>query len=131
MTSEAPKIEEFADLLIKLVRDEAIDASERLADGRTKGRRAERWREVIDRSSARDAVEALIPDIVDHALFYLLDAVDNDSLHLAWHRDDGSWVGLSELGRGEMAGWLMMGKGGWIDRFSTKPYFDPSPDLQM
>jgi hypothetical protein len=129
MTRDDPRIDDFAELLMKLVRDEAIDNCERLADGRMKGARAKHWSEVLATASAMNAVTELIPDIVDQVLFYLLDAIDNDRLKLAWRPDNGSWINLADLGHGEMAGWVMSGKGGWIDKFSAKRFFDPLSDL--
>jgi hypothetical protein len=75
-------------------------------------------------------LSAIIPDVVDQVLFHLLDAIDNGQLPVGWPQVDGSLVPLDQLGRAEMAGWLMMGKGGWVDRFSQERSFDPLVDLQ-
>jgi hypothetical protein len=93
-----------------------------------RGARGSRWTEFAD-GRAVDALKALTPDVVDQVLFELLDAIDNERLPLAWRRRDGSYVSLAELGLGELAGWVMMGKGGWIDRYSAQRYFDPLADL--
>lgn len=58
-----------------------------------------------------------------------MDAIDNDLLPLAWQRQEGSCVSLSIAGHGEMAGWVTMGKGGWIERFSQQRFFDYLADL--
>ena len=129
MTPADPTVDGFAELLMRLVRDESIDGCESLLNGEVRGRRAEHWREVVTQSGPKDALGELIPDIVDQVLFSLLDAIDSDSLLLAWRPEDGSWTSLSELGHGEMAGWLMSGKGGWIDKFSAKRFFDPLSEL--
>ena len=43
MSSAEPTIDDFAALLIREVRDEAIDACDSLLSGHMKGVRAERW----------------------------------------------------------------------------------------
>lgn len=129
MSSAEPSIDDFAALLIREVRDEAIDACDSLLSGHTRGVRADRWNETLTSENTADTLAELIPDIVDQVLFNLLDAVDNERLQLAWKPDGTSWIDLSVLGRGEMGGWVMSGKGGWIDRFSAKRFVDPFPDL--
>lgn len=62
--------------------------------------------------------------MVDEVLFELLNAIDNEDLPVAWRRLDGSWIALQNLGRGEMAGWLMGSEDGWRQRFSEQRYFD-------
>jgi hypothetical protein len=131
MTDDS-ELERFARALMA-VRDRSIEAVDRLAAPDTHGRSPsyQRWREVLgDSTAARDAVRALIPDIVDQVLFALLDAVDNNAFPLAWLRKDDTCVPLSELGEGEMAGSLMM-SGGWRQRFSRQPSVDTFKDLTL
>lgn len=73
-------------------------------------------------------MQELLPDVVDQVLFHLLDAIDNDRLPLAW-LDGTSSRPLEELGQGEMGGLLMMGDGGWIERYSSQRHFDPLAGL--
>jgi hypothetical protein len=73
----------------------------------------------------------LLPDIIDQTLFHLLDAIDNGQLPLGWKHNDGSFRDLGDLGQGQMGGWLMMGTGGWLDRFSRQRFFDPLQDLEL
>lgn len=75
-----------------------------------------------------DREVVLIADIVDQVLFHLADAIDNDLLPLAWKHED-SYFPLDAAGHGEMAGWIMSGKGGWIERFSNERFFDYLADL--
>jgi len=122
-------IRQFADTLMQFVRDESISNCDRLADGRTRGPQGDRWRHALGELTAQDAVSLLIPDIVDQVLFHLMDAIDNDQLPLAWQRQDQSHVSLARAGHGEMAGWVAMGKGGWIERFSKQRFNDYLADL--
>lgn len=115
---------------MRLVRDRAIEACDRLASGQMVGPDGERWRELLAQADARTALEALIPDVVDQTLFELLSSVDSDALPLAWRRQNGSYVSLSELGSGEFAGWLM-GSGGWRQQYSTQRSFDPFRELRL
>lgn len=114
---------DFADLLIRLVRDKAIGTCDALAAGRLGGPVGERWKAVLADDEAGTAVRELIPDIVDHAVFYLLHALDGNDLPMAWKREDGTLVSLAELGRGEMAGRLF-GDDGWIARYSSQRHVD-------
>lgn len=122
--AEDVEIARFAQRLIELVRDRAIDDCDQLASGRIRGAQGAAWREALSSAHARQAVELLLPDIVDTTLFELLNAVDNGELSLGWRIEDGSWVPLDELGRGEMGGLLMKGAGGWLEAFSRQRHFD-------
>jgi hypothetical protein len=122
----ADELNRLAELLMRLVRDEAIDVCDRLADGRMGGPDGRRWREVLESGTPRDAVRELIPDVVDQVLFQLLDALDGNDIPLGWRRADGSWVSLYDLGRSEMGGWLM-GTDSWRERYSTQRFFAPEP----
>jgi hypothetical protein len=108
-------------LLIQLVRDRSIKNCDALAAGRIGGEDGRRWRDLLADRRARGAVQELIPDIVDQGLFVLLNALDQGDLPLAWQRSDGSYVDLYDLGKSEMAGWLMGGDAeGWRARYSSQ-----------
>jgi hypothetical protein len=124
-------LDRFAERLIRLVRDRAIIACDQLISGEASGPLADRWREIASTDDARESIEALIPDIVEQTLFQLCDALDNGQLPLGWRRDDGSCVPLEELGQGEMAGWIMMGAGGWVARFSQERFTDAFANLDL
>jgi hypothetical protein len=118
-------LRQFGERLVRLVRDRSISASDwRLAGGDPVG---QRWAQLIPNDDARRAMAAIIPDIVDQVLFELLNAIDNDELPLAWRTTDGSFADLSELGAGEMAGWLMGKAPSWRHDFSTER-ISPEPD---
>jgi len=120
----------FAELLIRLVRDRAIAACDQLADGQTRGPLGDRWRSIVEEPAAREAVKALIPDIVDQTLAELLNALDNGILPLAWRREDNSCIPLEDLGQGEMEGWLM-GRVGWRNSFSQQRFYNLFTDLHL
>lgn len=122
------QLAEFAERLVQQVRDKTIIACDQLAAGEVRGPLGSRWRQASGMNGAA-ALFALIPDIVDEVLFHLLDAIDNGQLQVGLRRTDGSFASLEELGQGEMAGWIAMGKGGWIERYSDQRYFDPLSDL--
>lgn len=122
-------LEEFAGQLMRALRDRAIDACDALNRGAVNGAQGDRWR-VLD-TSTHEALDALIPDIVDQVLFELLAAVDNGSLPLAWLDADGSTHDLARLGASEMAGWFMLGAGGWRDSMSSRRFNDDNAGLQL
>ena len=131
MMSDETELRQFAERFVQLVIDRAIAACDRLAAGEVRGALGERWHNVMADADAHHALIALIPDIVDQALFEFLNAVDNGELPLAWRRADRSFVALEELGKGEMGGWLMMGAGGWLEQCSTQRYFDPHAGMDV
>jgi hypothetical protein len=95
-------LEEFAEALIREVRDVAISNMDRAFDfADVQGRF---WRETVRTDSARVAVLELMPDIVDATLMRLLDAVDEGSLELLFRTKDGNLLDLRKDGRGELLG---------------------------
>lgn len=129
--SADPDLLRFAKSLMRQVRDRAIDACDRFAAGDAAGPMAEQWRSALHSSDTRSALTALVPDIVDQVLFELLDRIDNNRLPLAWGRGNGEWVPLSDLGLGEMAGWLMGSEGAWRQSFSERRFNDYLANLRL
>lgn len=129
MSSNYDEVEQFAQRLIELVRDESIEACDMLSRGDISGRLGDRWRQAMTAENGRRSVTQLLPDVVDQVLFHLLDAIDNDRLPLLWRSQAGASIDLATAGRAEMAGRYVMGRGGWIERFSKQRYFDPLADL--
>jgi hypothetical protein len=128
---ERTELEAFASVLMRLVRDEAIRSCDRLtSSGAETGTEADRWRQLFSTSEARSVAHDLIPEVVDQTLFHFLNAVDNGELCLAWLAADGSAQPLSEIGKGEMAGWLM-GSPGWRHAYSSARFDDPFKDLRL
>jgi hypothetical protein len=108
--SDNPELQDFAQRLVRQVRDRSIASCDQLAGGDVKGALGVRWKSLASRDS-REALKASIPDVVDQVIFQLLVAIDNGQLPLGWRCVDGSCSSLDQLGHGEMAGWFMMGKG--------------------
>jgi len=120
-----PEIEEFAKSLVRQVRDAAIDNCARRYDPGATSLVARRWQALA--ATASDAA-VLVPDAVDDAVFNLLHAIDEGTLHLKFVNDSGREVDLTVEGEGELAGWYMM-TGGWRAMFSEQPYVDDFADL--
>jgi hypothetical protein len=120
---EDQDLRRFAESLVRLVRDPAIATCDRFLSRGYTGPGSERWRRCAEDAHCRDALSALIPDIVDQVLGAMLNSVDNGDMPLAWQRGDRSFVPLEDLGRGEMVGWFM-GSPGWRDRFSEERFYD-------
>ena len=122
-----PAIEEFANLIVRRVRDEAINNCDRILTTNAKSPIAKRWAEAAGDDGAK-AISATIPDIVDQAIFALLDAIDHGQISLQFVASNGTRVDLTEEGLGELAGWYM-GSGGWRASFSKERHVDDFGDL--
>ncbi|KAB2964108.1 MAG: hypothetical protein F9K16_05090 [Thermoanaerobaculia bacterium] len=118
-------IEEFARLLVQNVRDSAIRSCEILTDPEARSPAALRWRAAGVRP---EKAKVVIPDVVDEAVFCLLNAVDQGLLKVKFMTGAGREVDLTEEGSGELAGWYM-GSGGWRAMFSEEPFVDDFADL--
>ena len=97
----SPEIEEFAKILVQQIRDPAIQAAD--ADPRLGA--------------------AVIPDIVDAAVFQLLDAIDNGALSLMFVTSKGRKIDLATEGKHEMSGWYI-GNDGWRSQYAQERYVD-------
>ena len=128
--SRDARLGEFAETLIRCVRDPAIASCDALLSGGMKGTDGERWAEHALNPAVKDALQALLPDIVDRTLYTMLDAIDNGLIPLAWAQTTGECGLLQEIGDSEMAGWLL-GQGGWVSRFSSERWHDPAPGVKL
>jgi hypothetical protein len=122
------ELDRFARLLVRHVRDRAIEVCDHHAAGTMRGPSGRRWDEAL-RKPSREAIMQLIPDIVDEVLFELLNAIDNELLPVAWLGGDGEAAALNELGLGEMAGWYASGE--WPKRFSSQRLADLPGDVKL
>jgi len=126
MTS--PEIEEFAKTLVETVRDAAIRASDLLLDPNAKGPTAKRWRQAMKNGTPAAFAKVVIPEVVDGTIFYLLHAIDEGTLKLAFADSKGKTVDLENEGLGELAGWYAGGD--WPSQYSRERFHERHlPDL--
>jgi hypothetical protein len=111
------EIEEFARLLIRTVRDEAIRSCDSFLAPNQRTPVGRRWAEATD-PAGREAVRMAIPDIVDEAIFHLLNrGLDQGLLPLTFRTANGTSVDLVDAGEGELGGWFMAV---WRQRYSEE-----------
>ena len=120
------EIEEFARILIEKVRDAAIQSCDRRLQPNAGGPIAKRWREAMSLGGSEALAKTLIPDVVDDAMFRLLQSIDQGLLKTLFSASDGRIVDLSTEGLGELSGWYM-GRG-WRDVYSKERFFDVLAD---
>jgi predicted PhzF superfamily epimerase YddE/YHI9 len=116
-----PTLDKFGELLMKRVRDKAIGDWERMVTGEMKGTTAAKVQQQIALLDVqqRDALQKLIPQIIDTTLHHLLFMVEQErSLIPLMSSKDGVDQNLREISDG-LSGELY-GNHGWIARFSTK-----------
>ena len=118
------EIEEFAKLLMREVRDQAIRGNDALLEPHARSPVAMRWRQ----AGSPDVVKTVIPDVVDEVLFRLLNAIDQGALRLKFVSSSGKDVDLTEEGLSELAGWYM-GSDGWREAYSEERFVDDLADL--
>jgi len=116
------EIEEFAKILVREVRDAAIRDCDigRRPDSQSVG--AKHWRK-LGAGECDAVVEAIIPDCVDTALYFLLHAIDDGMLKLQYVAADGKVVDLTSEGLSELAGWYI-GPEGWLSAYSEQRFND-------
>jgi hypothetical protein len=112
-------IESFAEALVKLVRDRAIqNCSARLSEN-SKSPIGRAWGQSISKDDMGRVSNVIIPDCIDEAVFCLLNAIDEGGLNLTFSAQNGEVVNLTSEGLGELAGWYM-GEDNWRERFSEE-----------
>jgi hypothetical protein len=120
------EIEEFAQRLVGMVRDRAIQSCDANWRGVSHNAVASRWRQ----TNGESAAAVVIPDAIDEAMFYLLTAIDQGLIRLIYVSDGGEHVDLSEAGLGELGGWYV-GPDGWREKYSSErqhPFLLPEDD---
>jgi hypothetical protein len=122
----SPEIEEFARILVRQVRDIAIQSCDALLQPQANSPVAKRWREAGWRGPG--SMAAVIPDCVDTTVFYVLHAIDEGALGLGFVSSNGRTVDLTEEGGSELAGWYM-GTGGWRAMYTEERFVDDFADL--
>ena len=122
-----PEIEEFAKILVRQVRDGAIQSSDRTLHAQH--HIAERWRNAGRDGDVEKIATVLIPDIVDNVIFHLLRSIDQNALKISFTASSARTVDLAEDGLGELGGWYM-GSDGWRAMFSGERFVDDFSDLK-
>ena len=113
------EIDEFGELLVRLVRDKAIRACDGIVSGKRPDVVARHCREHL--SGKVDDVEKIIPDIVDTTVAALLEALDQGLLPLIYVGSGEQPTDLYNDGRGELVGWYL-GADGWRSQHSKERY---------
>jgi hypothetical protein len=107
MIMSTQAIEEFAELLVRHVRDRGIKDCDLTLRPDCQAVDAKRWRAAAA-TGGQVPASMVIPDCVDATVFRLLFAMDDaDFLHLSFTTPRGETVDLSVAGGGEPAGWYM------------------------
>ena len=115
------EVEEFGRVLVREVRDAAIQDCDMARRPTAMGAMAKRWRELAKTSPVKPVAEMLIPDIVDRTLCALLRALDDGKLPLSFTTANGKKVDFAEEGLGELVGWYL---GDWRFDFSSERGID-------
>lgn len=110
------EIEEFASTLIREVRDAAIRDADLNLRPNAASATARRWRKA---GPSAPPPSVLVPDCIDEALYFLLNAIDQGTLRLKYVTPDGRDVDLEREGLGELAGWYI-GPEGWREQYSRE-----------
>lgn len=126
------QIEEFAQILIRAVRDRAIRGCDIGRRPDSQSPNAKLWRK-LGVAGCDPLVEEVIAECVDATLFYLLFSIDEEWLKLQFITKDGEVVDLLREGEAELRGWLVGGLDGWPAKYSeerlsflTRPEPDPN-----
>ncbi len=125
-----PEIEEFAKKLIEFVRDASIQSNDLDLRSSAVSPVAKRWRLAASDESSMDFARVIIPDVVDETIFYILQAIDEGLLNMAFTSANGRVVDLTAEGHGELSGWYM-GSGGWRAMYSKERFVDDFSDLRQ
>mgnify|MGYP000163563984 CR=1 FL=1 len=122
------EIEEFARILVKEVRDRAIQSCDRQRGEDASSPVAERWRTAANTGDVGTVAAELIPDCVDETVFFLLQAIDQGVLRVSFKASNGVTVDLGVEGAGELSGWYMSSDG-WRAANSSERFVDDFADL--
>lgn len=112
-------LDEFGQMLMSRVRDEAISQWDMILDGRMKGVTADRLRQALAGITGpdRDLLGRVVPMIVDTTLHHLLWTMEQEKrVAVLMDPGDGTRRNVAEASDG-LAGELQ-GTRGWIARFS-------------
>jgi hypothetical protein len=115
-------VDEFARLVMRFVRDEAVRRADALFTNNA--RTGQRWREIVATAKPEAAIREVIPDIVDAAVDCLLDAIDQELLPLYFRLGEGEPVELCGANDTPMLAWYRGDSDSWLARFAKERYHD-------
>lgn len=121
-------IDEFAELLVRHVRDVAIQSCDQQLKPDVQSPIAKRWRESAAAAGGEVPPNTVIPDCIDETISALLLAIDQGIVQLSFKSATGAVLDLAEDGQGELSGWYM-GSGGWRAEYSKERFVDDFADL--
>jgi len=110
-------IEELGILLVRHVRDVAIQSCDLQLLPHSQTPMAKRWRKAAIPFNGKVPPEVLIPDCVDETIYTFLRAIDKGLLPLSFTAENGETVDLTK--DGNLAG-RYIEPGGWRDQFSKE-----------
>jgi hypothetical protein len=110
-------IEELGILLVRHVRDVAIQSCDLQLLPHSETPMAKRWRKAAIPFNGKVPPEVLIPDCVDETIFTFLRAIDKGLLPLSFTAENGETVDLTK--DGNLAGRYIEPRG-WRDQFSKE-----------
>jgi len=112
-------IEELGELLIRHVRDVAIQSCDLQLLPHSQTPVAKRWRRAAIPFDGKVPPQVLIPDCVDETIFVFLRAIDQGLLRLSFTTESGETVDLAKEGHGELAA-RYMATDGWRAKYSKE-----------
>lgn len=121
-------IEELGQLLVRHVRDVAIQSCDLQLLPHSQTPLAKRWRRAAVPFNGKVPPQVLIPDCVDETIFAFLRAIDQGLLRLSFTAESGETVDLVKEGRGEL-GARYMASGGWRAKYSKERFVDDFAEL--
>jgi len=122
-------IEEFAQILIREVRDAAVRSCDKEFGPMGPTAKGLRWKKAGPEGVVEAVARAVVPDCVDAVLFRLLNAIDNGDLQLSFKDRAGGTIDLEKEGKGELAGWYMM-TDGWRGKYAKERFVDDFADSE-
>jgi hypothetical protein len=119
-------VEELGELLVRHVRDIAIQSCDLQLLPHSQTPMAKRWRRAAIPFDGKVPPQVLIPDCVDETLVVFLRAIDQGLLRLSFTTESGEVVDLVQEGRGELVN-RYISPGGWRAKYSKERFEDLSP----
>ncbi|WP_079508790.1 epimerase [Mesobacillus jeotgali] len=115
---DAKFLDLFGEILMKNVRDEAIEQCDMTIQGKMKSEESQRLHNLITLSGQRELINDLVPKIVDTTLHHLLTTLEQDESIDVTLNEGYNPVSIKDIIDG-LAGELYT-EDGWINRFSNK-----------